>query len=297
MTHTSRIILVLALLLTSVATAAQPLQIGSAKQLFVGPWAEDGRDEHLVASMKNVTMTTNEARVTGIRLNELDRPWEGDFLMDMSYSVIKDGDRFRMYYGAFPKHPKLWEEPNCRILCYAESTDGIHWEKPNLGLCTWDGSKQNNIIIPNDEFAFVQSEFAGSTVMIDPHPDSPTEKYKMLLKMTPVSKAWKVEGTMLSKGQYMFVSPDGIHWKLRAPKKINPGASDSEFSMFWDDTIGKYAVYTRIKRRWKDYYPFRMVGGMTTDDFRSFSKEQPVIFCDEMDMVGSPASRPRVDIY
>ena len=42
------------------ATAAgkpeEPLPIGSSKQLFLGPWTQDGRDGHLVASMKNVTV-------------------------------------------------------------------------------------------------------------------------------------------------------------------------------------------------------------------------------------------------
>ena len=42
------------------ATAAwkpeEPLPIGSSKQLFLGPWTQDGRDGHLVASMQNVTL-------------------------------------------------------------------------------------------------------------------------------------------------------------------------------------------------------------------------------------------------
>ena len=32
-------------------------------------------------------------------------------------------------------------------LCYACSVDGIHWEKPELGLVAFDGSKQNNILM------------------------------------------------------------------------------------------------------------------------------------------------------
>ena len=32
-------------------------------------------------------------------------------------------------------------------VCYAESHDGLTWEKPQLGICEYDGSKQNNIVI------------------------------------------------------------------------------------------------------------------------------------------------------
>jgi len=32
------------------------------------------------------------------------------------------------------------------VTCYAESDDGIHWIKPNLGLYEFHGSKNNNIV-------------------------------------------------------------------------------------------------------------------------------------------------------
>ena len=35
------------------------------------------------------------------------------------------------------------EDPS---FCYAESTDAIHWTKPNLGLFTYQGSTNNNIL-------------------------------------------------------------------------------------------------------------------------------------------------------
>ena len=81
------------------SAGADAIDIGTYKQLFVGPWSEDGRDAHLVESMKNITMTMNEARVTGERLVEPDKPWEG---IDKEIvhpgcwiSVVKDGDTWR----------------------------------------------------------------------------------------------------------------------------------------------------------------------------------------------------------
>ena len=76
-------------------------------------------------------MTTHEARVTGERLMEQETPWEGAGMLDMRQFVLKDGDRYRMYYSALPYHfvpedpePRqqyhsLWEEPHQRIVCYA----------------------------------------------------------------------------------------------------------------------------------------------------------------------------------
>jgi hypothetical protein len=36
-------------------------------------------------------------------------------------------------------------------LCYATSKDGIHWEKPELGLIDYRGTKTNNIVFEAHE--------------------------------------------------------------------------------------------------------------------------------------------------
>ena len=33
------------------------------------------------------------------------------------------------------------------VICYAESKDGVHWSRPELGLIEFNGSKKNNIIL------------------------------------------------------------------------------------------------------------------------------------------------------
>jgi hypothetical protein len=62
--------------------------------------------------------------------------------------VLKDGRIYRMYYRGGSKEPDDREDKE--LTCYAESFDGIHWLKPNLGLHEFAGSKDNNIIIPPD---------------------------------------------------------------------------------------------------------------------------------------------------
>jgi len=81
-----------------------PLQVASGKQLFLGFWSQDGRDDFLVESMQNVRMTMNPAHVTGERMVCQNKPWKGTGLLDMRQFVMKDGDLFRMYYAALPYH-------------------------------------------------------------------------------------------------------------------------------------------------------------------------------------------------
>ena len=147
-----------------------------------------------------------------------------------------------MYYNVLPHHfvstdPKdprknVWGRPYNRVLCYAESQDGIHWTKTNLGLCEWDGSRENNILLPNDDFEYVFSETDGPCVFIDPNARTPDEKYKMFIKVSPVSgkPQQSDEGPIpvratkqLRKAQYAFASRDGIRWRLMSTKRANAG--------------------------------------------------------------------------
>ncbi len=319
------------LLLPTVTLASEPLRVGSNKQLFIGPFDEHGRDTHLVESMKNVEITMNPARVTGERLVVQDRPWEGTGLLDMRQFVLKDGDTFRMYYNALPHHfvstdPKdprknLWGRPYNRLLCYAESQDGIHWTKPTLGLCEWDGSRENNILLPNDDFEYVFSEMDGPCVFIDSNSKTPNERYKMFIKVSPVSG--KPERSddgpipvrvtkQLPKAQYAFASPDGIHWRLMSPKKVNAGPkNDTAYSVFWDERIGKYVQYSRVwqpapeqvayyKRTHQDYDGRAVVlhvGRATSDNFLDWSREETVLRPDAVDRAGSPEGLTRMDFY
>jgi hypothetical protein len=253
-------------LLPTVARACEPLRIGSSKQLFIGPFDEQGRDTHLIESMKNVEITMNPAHVTGERLVVQDRPWEGAGILDMRQFVLKDGDTFRMYYNALPHHfvstdPKdprknIWGRPYKRILCYAESKDGILWTKPNLALCEWNGSRANNILLPNDDFNYVFSEMDSPCVFIDSNAKTPDEKYKMFIKISPVhgKPAISDDGPIpvrvteqLPKAQYAFASPDGIRWRLMSSKQAHAGPkNDTAYFVSRDDRIGKYVQYSRV---------------------------------------------------
>ena len=304
------------------------------KQVFAGPWADDGRDDCLVESMTDVEMTMNPARVTGERLMVNDRPWEGTGIVDMRQFVLKEGDRFRMYYSALPhsfvsddasnRRKNLWRRPFNRILCYAESTDGIHWTKPELGLCEWDGSRANNILLPNDDFEHVVSEMEGACPFVDPAAKNAEEKYKTFLKLAPVGGGGTEEKgpipvrasrSLPEKAQYAFCSPDGIRWKLMSTKPVNAGPSnDTQYSVFRDGRIGKYVQYSRVRRPdpamdeyYRSLYPnyepktgkplILFVGRAESDDFLNWGEEETVLAPDEIDSANCPPGLVRMDFY
>lgn len=90
--------------------------------------------------------------------------------------------------------------------CYAVSDDGIHWEKPSLGLVTFNGSKDNNLV------DFPAEQTAALTVLYEPDDPDPQRRYKMAYE-TPVD------------GRIRFCiafSADGLHWHASSHNPVGP---------------------------------------------------------------------------
>jgi len=155
----------------------------------------------------------------------LDEPWEGNACN--YFTVFQDGDRYRMYY----KGDNLTlDGKNLRahplVTCYAESSDGVHWEKPKLGLFEYEGSKENNIVWEGPG----AHDFAP---FVDTNPACPPEaRYKSVANG--------------GNGLLAFTSADGILWSLvqEAPI-ITEGAFDSNNVAFWDPNTNEYRAYVR----------------------------------------------------
>lgn len=312
---------------------ADPIRVGSEKQLFLGPWAEDGRDDYLVESMHGVTMTMNETHVTGEQMIRHDKPWDrGDVWLSVLKDRDQEGEVFRMYYGSRKSTEALRRgDPYSIILLYAESRDGIHWNRPNLRLWEWEGSRDNNILFPNDDFPYVFKSVVPDQVFIDPNASSPDEKYKMVIghltpPQTPEEDDPRVparkpsgflfprkgtEAEPLPPGHHVFASADAIHWKLISHEGIATGAADAKYSVAWDARLGKYVQFSRVKPPDPEGAAFyrerfgvdrpdlnvRMIGRAESDDLLRWGKGQIVIRPDEQDRANSPAGLTRLDFY
>ncbi len=218
---TSRI--TLCLLLTTVcctsALGAEPIEIGSRLEPFV--------DRHLIAELKDGAELQLHRPVAREVALVHDAPWEGS--ASGYHTVFRDGELYRLYYRG--SHLALGEKrlsvPH-QVICYAESKDGIHWTKPDLGLVEFKGSKKNNIIIGKSPVSHNFAPFKDTNPAC-----KPDERYKGLGGGSSGLRAYK--------------SADGIHWSPISDKPvITEGAFDSQNLAFWDSTRGEYRAYWRI---------------------------------------------------
>ena len=200
--------------------AAEPLQLGSRLELFV--------DDYVIAKVEGEAALHLHRPEPQEVVLVTDKPWEGN--TSAYYTFFRDGDLFRAYYRGSHWDERTRKATHPEVVCYAESKDGIHWIKPELGLFEFNGSKQNNIVwsgIGTHCFAAFK----------DSNPDcAPDARYKGIARGRPTGK----------KGLYIFKSPDGIHWsRIKDEPVITNGAFDSQNLAFWDAHARTYREYHR----------------------------------------------------
>lgn len=248
------LILVFSLSIASPGFSKNPadvLSLSSDRELFV--------DHYLIEKMDGTRLVLHHPHDEGAVL-KFDKPWEGPFCGYVT--VIRDGDLFRLYYRGLPqvKH----EFGKGVVTCYAESHDGIHWTKPELGLFKINGTLKNNVVL------------AGTT--------DATHNFSPFLDTwsgCPASERYKALGGLKrSGGLKAFISPDGIHWKfLRQKPVLSKGAFDSQNVAFWSQKEKKYVCYFRTWHTIGDS-GFRWVSRSVSDDFVHWSDPVEMNFGD-----------------
>ena len=223
---------VLAFAMSSPAAPAEPIDIGSRLELLV--------DDFLIDSMNDGVRLELHHPIRREIVFKTDAPWEGN--AGCYQSVFKDGDLYRIYYNCLhyrnggPPTEALASHP--MFFSYAESDDGIHWRRPELGIFEFGGSKANNIILTPEFLVEIGGDPAHAAAFMDANPNCPAdEKYKIV-----------VVGSK-PKGLYALKSADGIHFSLMSKEPfVTKGAFDSQNLAFWDSVRGLYVDYHRMGR-------------------------------------------------
>ncbi len=226
----------------TLTNSTESIPIGSRRELFV--------DRALIEDMKGDAKLYVHQPTPGEVVLVTDKPWEGN--TSAYYTIFQDGDVYRMYYRGSHFDEKTQKAAHREVTCYAESKDGLHWTKPNLGLFEWEGSKDNNIILDGlGTHCFVAFR--------DDNPNCPPEaKYKGI---SSGSGGGKHE-------LYVFQSPDGIRWQLiKNEPVITEGAFDSQNLAFWDPVTQEYVDYHRV---FVD--KVRAISTCTSKDFITWTK-------------------------
>ncbi len=206
-------------LITAIPTAdaeAEPLSIGSDKQLFI--------DLSLVETQSGIALVMNPPVKRGNVL-PADKPWE-NYRMGSYGEVFEDDGLYRMWYEASSRHRAEGSDDytSKSVTCYAVSVDGIHWEKPAVNSIGFDGGSDNNIVF---DFVHHGAVFKDSSA-------PPGQRYKTTIYRYDEKRVY-------NDAAY---SPDGLNDWTIVESRMNY-LTDSQNMAFYDDRLNRYVFYFR----------------------------------------------------
>ena len=240
-----------------------------------------------------------------------------------------------MYYIAQPggsHYPNLQVGGTVKVgyvtlPCYAESEDGIHWEKPLRSDVSFEEHHLTNIL----DLHGGQSYEAG--VLWDPQESDSHRRYKAFVwdqhfvrpvpgKLDSVRTAKGTVARILDEqGKVVFEHPyndygirvafsaDGIHWN-KHPGWVIPCYSDTGQSPLYDPRLGKYVAFGRFNRgtfsssdvtygpyTGTEYNVGRSVSRVESDDFLNWIEPELVLAADHEDPETFQINSMPVDLY
>ena len=260
------------------SSSEKSVKISSEPQLFV--------DDGFVGYKLGVVRTLHSARKLEKPVLEPDRPWEGDRIyIHGTVYYDRQTQLFRMWYVT-----RLSPEYEHRVsgliwpwdlILYATSQDGIHWEKPDLGLHEFDGSKDNNILILNKH---------SPTLIIDEEAADPANRFRM------AACDW-TEG---KQGFWVADSADGLNWTEHPDNPIMV-TSDEVLETMTVAREPRTGEYFGFHRRWGEgdhiFNKKRLVAVATSKDFREWSDPKLIFAPDAQDDAWVQDPGQRTEFY
>jgi hypothetical protein len=183
-----------------------------------------------------------------------DQPWE-DFALSYC-QVLRIGSAWHLWYNA---RDHRYRGAADGFVCYARSADGVRWEKPNLGLVSYDGDRRNNIVASGCNLGSVFLDRAAPA----------GERFKAVVTR-PVDGRSRVFGGN---------SADGVHWTW-GDEPLLKGSSDTATVCFRDGD--RYRLYVRL---WTEppYGGRRMIGYAEAPRFGAFPDAEVILKPDDQD--------------
>ncbi len=230
------------------------LHIGTAPQLFVDNW--------VIESVQGVTRRWNQP----VRHGEgpvlaKDQPWEMfPYFTYANYTVLRDPQDglFKCWWeDACLTEPGAW--PHRSRLLYAESRDGITWDKPALDIVRHEGRPTN--IVAGHDFGHGSSEknpwpnggIHAQTIVLDPNPPTPDQRFRMILFLETTSAGRTTRRVVAAH------SADGKHWRPYASRPTFGSVNSlGDVCMLWYDAqSGDFVMNTRYPSLGRVAWPDR----------------------------------------
>ncbi len=191
--------------------------------------------------------------------------------------------------AACPKSGGVWWDPQLKIfrmwyeagwigtVCYAQSTDGLNWQRPQLDFAPPTNRILNPDITPDSW-----------SVVPDYEGKDPQQKWKFFLRGP---------GGSTSQGGHCMVSADGIHWS----EPVETGPCGDRSTVFYNPFRKKWVFSLRSGNRGRSRHYWEaddFLTGCQWDNFKSPGPQTPIFWtgADKLDLP-DPQIEERAQLY
>lgn len=203
--------------------------------------------------------------------------WDARVSLDPG-TVLYDGGRFRCWGYCMPGIESLDEGADCNLTAYAESDDGLHWTRPDLGITgrhRWPG---NNLLkIPGCVMSVVRTL-----------PGAPCAYFALTIQTDAPYPDVCDDGSIAFNGggAYLFGSDDGLHWRqlTRYPIIVHGDVA----ALHVDPVQERYLLYQKVALNHgltsrRSFIALESRDGITWDGYDSYRRWHEAFVCDDYD--------------
>ena len=210
--------------------------VGTNRQLFL--------DDYRIESSHDLERVVHPGTKRQLPVIRAEKPWE---ISAYTYgSAFKIGDKYKLWYTCYSD-----VAPNYHM-CYAESTNGVDWVKPQVGRVAYKEipASQTNIVLQGS-----------GTIAYNP--EAPADRTFLLMKFQGAPN-----------GYYGWKSPNGLDWTPLSP---DPLLLDGDVSQVTYDATRDLYIASIKKRMFTSRTPGiyeRSAFVSTSKDFLTWTEPQ-----------------------
>lgn len=229
-----------------------------------GPWRRLFLDGSVIEQQAGLQQVFHQAvKHPANPLIVADRPWEGKSAITGPYvygTVLREEGHLRLWYQVLHKGNHVG---------YAESTDGVHWVKPQLGLIDFEGAATNLVVSALHPEVCGGGHCHNPGVVRRPAETDPQRRYVL----------YGFDGHC-GHPRAAF-SPDGLRWQYVPETERQPLFRSSDVvNFFYDPYQQRYCATWKTRNR-----RGRAVGVAWSEDGLQWTKpfDGPVFAADDLD--------------
>jgi hypothetical protein len=249
-----------------------------------------------------------------------DRWCDGNNIQPYTTMYDQEDKLFKMWARAGSDWESAWLDGNAAYMLYLTSTDGVHWNKPDLGLMSISGRRDHNIVFTSD--MVLESDAAATEAkkrFVEPsEPMRPQGKKAFFWAVNkhpnPRNASEKFVALAIvqdhRRGAHLVTSPDGIRWSCstspfwQTPNDVSGKGDDCLMHMIYDQAKQKWVIYRRVipefterliaddsdrQRKAVDRY-YRSYAYAESEDLREWKNHQFILSMD-------PDDPPDTELY